>query len=94
MGRRARDEAGPRRRGPAEQPAPAFTLDGAHIDFVQGFRLPCHFDERKGTVVIPDLHGRVTLIDKRNQVMEHLGDSNAPEWNNPLRTHRAPVHAG
>ena len=63
-----------------------FTLDGAHIDFVQGFRLPCHFDERKGTVVIPDLHGRVTLIDKRNQVIEHLGDSNAPEWNNPLRT--------
>ena len=63
-----------------------FTLDGAHIDFVQGFRLPCHFDERKGTVVIPDLHGRVTLIDKRNQVIEHLGDSNAPDWNNPLRT--------
>jgi len=63
-----------------------FTLDGAHIDFVQGFRLPCHFDERKGTVVIPDLHGRVTLIDKRNQVIEHLGDSNAPEWNSPLRT--------
>ena len=63
-----------------------FTLDGAHIDFVQGFRLPCHFDEQKGTVVIPDLHGRVTLIDKQNQVIEHLGDSNAPNWNNPLRT--------
>jgi hypothetical protein len=63
-----------------------FTLDGAHIDFVQGFRLPCHFDEQKGAVVIPDLHGRVTLIDKQNQVIEHLGDSNAPNWNNPLRT--------
>ena len=36
--------------------------------------------------VAPDLHGRVTLIDKRNEVIEHLGDSNAPEWNNPLRT--------
>ena len=63
-----------------------FTLDGAHIDFVQGFRLPCHFDEQKGSVVIPDLHGRVTLIDKQNNLIEHLGDSNAPEWNNPLRT--------
>ena len=63
-----------------------FTLDGAHIDFVQGFRLPCHFDEWKGAVVIPDLHGRVTLIDKQNQLIEHLGDSNAPNWNNPLRT--------
>jgi hypothetical protein len=62
-----------------------FTLDGKHIDFVQGFRLPCHFDEQKGTVVVPDLHGRVTLIGRDNAVIEHLGDSNAPEWNNPLR---------
>jgi hypothetical protein len=62
-----------------------FTLDGRHIDFIPGFRLPCHFDERQGTVVIPDLHGRVTLIDKANTVVAHLGDSNAPEWNNPLR---------
>jgi hypothetical protein len=63
-----------------------FTLDGAHIDFVPGFRLPCHFDEQKGAVVIPDLHGRVTLIDRDNRVIEHLGDSNAPAWNSPLRT--------
>ncbi|MBZ5620712.1 MAG: hypothetical protein LAQ69_18595 [Acidobacteriia bacterium] len=62
-----------------------FTMDGAHIDFVTGFRLPCHFDEQKGKVVIPDLHGRVTLMDEHNQFIEHLGDSNAPNWNNPLR---------
>jgi hypothetical protein len=62
-----------------------FTLDGKHIDFLPGFRLPCHFDERKGMVVVPDLHGRVTLMDAGNQILEHLGDSNAPEWNNPLR---------
>jgi len=63
-----------------------FSLDGKHIDFVTGFRLPCHFDERKGNVVIPDLHGRVTLMDRNNQIIEHLGDSNAPEWLNPLRS--------
>jgi hypothetical protein len=62
-----------------------FTLEGTHLDFVPGFRLPCHFHEHKGTVVIPDLHGRVTLIDARNTIVEHLGDSNAPDWNNPLR---------
>jgi hypothetical protein len=62
-----------------------FSLDGQHIDFVPGFRLPCHFDEQRGSVVIPDLHGRVTLIDARNQIIEHLGDSNAENWNNPLR---------
>jgi hypothetical protein len=63
-----------------------FTLDGSHIDFVSGFRLPCHFDERKGLVVIPDLHGRVTLMDRNNQLVAQLGDSNAENWNNPLRT--------
>ena len=63
-----------------------FTMDGKHIGFVTGFRLPCHFDEQKGNVVIPDLHGRVTLMDRNNHIIEHLGDSNAPEWNNPLRT--------
>jgi len=62
-----------------------FTLDGKHIDFVPGFRLPCHFDERQGMVVIPDLHGRVTLLGKDNAIVEHLGDSNAADWNNPLR---------
>jgi hypothetical protein len=62
-----------------------FTLDGKHVDFIPGFRLPCHFDERQGLVVIPDLHGRVTLVDRQNAIVQHLGDSNAPNWNNPLR---------
>ena len=62
-----------------------FTLDGRHIDFITGFRLPCHFDEHDGNVVIPDLHGRVTLIDRSNHITAHLGDSNAPNWMNPLR---------
>jgi len=62
-----------------------FTLEGKPIDFIEGFRLPCHFHERQGVVVIPDLHGRVTLMDTTNHVIEHLGDSNAPNWNNPLR---------
>ncbi len=63
-----------------------FTLDGNHVDFVPGFRLPCHFDEHKGLVVVPDLHGRVTLMDRSNQLVAQLGDSNAENWNNPLRT--------
>lgn len=62
-----------------------FTLDGRSIDFVPGFRLPCHFHEHRGAVVVPDLHGRVTLLDARNTIVAHLGDSGAPDWNNPLR---------
>ena len=62
-----------------------FTLDGTHVDFVPGFKLPCHFDEQKGVVVIPDLQGRVTLMDRDNKIIEHLGDSNATTGSNPLR---------
>lgn len=62
-----------------------FTLDGRHVDFIPGFRLPCHFHEHDGLVVVPDLHGRVTLMDGANQLVAHLGDSGVENWNNPLR---------
>jgi hypothetical protein len=57
-----------------------FTLDGKHVKFVEGTKLPCHFSERKGVFVIPDLGARVTLIDRNNEVIEHLGDDSASEW--------------
>ncbi len=75
-----------------------FTMDGKHIDFVPGFRLPCHFDEHKGLVVIPDLHGRVTLMDSHNALVAQLGDSNSPELEQPAppraarQVHPRPVH--
>jgi hypothetical protein len=58
-----------------------FTLDGKHIDFVEGTNLPCHFNiYRNGDVVIPDLGARVTLIDRNNKVIEHLGDDSQSNW--------------
>jgi hypothetical protein len=69
-----------------------FTLDGKHIAFVSGVKLPCHFDELHGNVVIADLQGRVTLMDKNNEVIEHLGDSHADSGNNPLRTEKTREH--
>lgn len=51
-----------------------FTLDGKHISFVEGVSAPCHFSERKGIFVIPDLDSRVTLMDQNNKVIEHLGE--------------------
>jgi hypothetical protein len=64
-----------------------FTLDGKPVDTISGYlRLPCHFHEHHGNVVIPDLQGRVTLMDKNNALIAHLGDSNAANWNSPLRT--------
>jgi hypothetical protein len=62
-----------------------FTMDGRHVDFITGLRLPCHFHERKGLVVIPDLQGRVTLMDRSNRIVAHLGDSNPATGSHPLR---------
>ena len=53
-----------------------FTLDGRHHSFVDGVVYPCHFHERKGLLVVPELDARVTLMDKNNKVIAYLG------WNN------------
>jgi hypothetical protein len=62
-----------------------FTLDGKHIDFITGFRLPCHFHERHGYVVIPDLQTRVTVVDQNNQPVAQLGDPAPISPPNPPR---------
>jgi sugar lactone lactonase YvrE len=52
-----------------------FTLDGKHHSFVEGTKQPCHFDQFKnGDLLVPDLGARVTLIDKNNKVILHLGE--------------------
>src|SRR5580704_16343460 len=58
-----------------------FTLAGEHIDFISGTNRPCHFSYfRNGDVVVPDLGARVTILDSKNQVVEHLGDDSATKW--------------
>ncbi len=57
-----------------------FSLDGQHLGFAGGTKLPCHFSFfANGDVVIPDLGARVTLLDKSNQVITHLGDDSASD---------------
>ncbi len=51
-----------------------YSLDGKPISVVAGTRAPCHFHSHKNLVVIPDLRARVTLLDKDNKVVAHLGD--------------------
>ncbi|MSO22529.1 MAG: hypothetical protein EXQ58_04595 [Acidobacteria bacterium] len=57
-----------------------FTLAGDHLGFVSGTNLPCHFHERNGMVVIPDLGARVTLLDRDNRVILHLGEDPSGNW--------------
>lgn len=52
-----------------------FDLDGRHRRFVtEELRAPCHFAEHKGVLLIPDLEARVTLFDRQNRLIAHLGD--------------------
>ena len=57
-----------------------FSLDGKHLRFDYGVNLPCHFSERNGVLVIPDLAARVTLLDRNNKVIEHLGEDASNTW--------------
>lgn len=39
---------------------------------------PAHFDIRGDVLLVPDLHSRVTLLDRHNNVITHLGYD--PDW--------------
>ncbi len=59
-----------------------FSLDGKHLAFgAQGdVKLPCHFDQYKGMLLVPDLEARVTLMDKENKVLAQLCDDESNTW--------------
>ena len=50
-----------------------FTLDGQHISFQKDVSFPAHFDIRGDVLLVPDLHARVSLFGKDNQLIMHLG---------------------
>jgi hypothetical protein len=50
-----------------------FTLDGKHISLVKEVSFPAHFDIRGEVLLVPDLHARVSLFDRANKVIAHLG---------------------
>jgi hypothetical protein len=51
-----------------------FSLDGKHQGFVHDVLFPAHFDIRGDVLLVPDLHARVSLFDKDNEAIVHLGD--------------------
>ena len=51
-----------------------FTLDGAHRRTQDGFLLPANVDSQGDLLLVPDLVGRVTLLNAKNEVVSHLGD--------------------
>ncbi len=55
-----------------------FTLDGKHLGFVTDVSFPAHFDIRGSELLVPDVHARISIFDKDNTVIVHLGHD--PEW--------------
>jgi DNA-binding beta-propeller fold protein YncE len=52
-----------------------FSLAGEHLGFVKDeLRSPCHFHQRNGVLLVPDLEARVTLFDRDDKLLAHLGD--------------------
>src|SRR5579859_4284697 len=60
-----------------------FDLDGKYLSMVTGLRRPCGAHLQGDDLVIPELEGRVTILDKNNQVVTTLGDNpNMALWAN------------
>jgi hypothetical protein len=55
-----------------------FTPDGKPLRIEGGVSFPAHFDIRGDVLLVPDLHARVTLMDRDDKVITHLGYD--PEW--------------
>ena len=63
-----------------------YSLDDKPIDVVEGTKSPCHFHSHKDMLVVPDLQSRVTLFDKDNKVVLHLGEGTYEGGTGKIRT--------
>jgi len=50
------------------------SLDGKHLKTVTGFGLPANADTRGDLMVVPELFGRVALLDRDQRIVAKLGD--------------------
>jgi hypothetical protein len=72
-----------------------FTLEGAWVRTETGaVNLPCHFAERDGVLLIPDLASRVTLLDRHNQPLAHLGEDDTGDYSQLRRQPRENFRPG
>lgn len=64
-----------------------FTLDGEAVKITEGMLdLPCTSDQYGDEIYIPDLHSRLTILDKDDRLVTHLGERERgweiPGWPN------------
>jgi hypothetical protein len=63
-----------------------YSLDDKPMDIISGTRQPCHFNQYKELVVVPDLSGPVHILDKDNKVVVSMGGATPDGPKNPART--------
>jgi hypothetical protein len=51
-----------------------FSIDGEYLETITGFGLPANIDIREKVMLVPELLGRVSLLDENNNVVAQLGD--------------------
>ena len=54
-----------------------FDMEGKFLKKLDGFLFPADIDQQGDLLVVPDLHCRITLLDKENNVVAQLGDDEA-----------------
>ncbi|MEM9018292.1 MAG: peptidase [Verrucomicrobiota bacterium] len=55
-----------------------FNMDGNHLRTQDGFLFPADIDIQGDWMLVPDLHARITILDKENNPVAQLGDDE--EW--------------
>ncbi len=63
-----------------------FTLEGEHRQTLDGFLWPANVDIHGDVMVVPELVARMTLLDKNNKVIAHLGTDSARIQQNQKET--------
>ncbi len=53
-----------------------FSLDGRYIDTQSGFGLPANIDRRGDLLLVSELFGRLSILDRSNKIVAQLGDDN------------------
>ncbi|MFT5328821.1 MAG: hypothetical protein ACI8P0_006737 [Planctomycetaceae bacterium] len=54
-----------------------FDMENNHLKTMDGFLFPADIDIMGDLMAVPDLHSRITLLDKDDKVISHLGNDEA-----------------
>ena len=53
-------------------------MDGQFLKAMDGFLFPADIDIQGDLMLVPDLHARLTILNRHNEVVAQLGDD--PAW--------------